>query len=67
MPVGVTSGGRYLKVNQSANLRTNLTLRIWNYGSEYWSERKFQPCLDLTCSKLLHLLVVPVAFNKSRE
>jgi hypothetical protein len=67
MLVGVIGGGRYLKVNRGANLRTNLTLRILNYGFEYWSERKFQPCLDLTCPKLLHLLVVLVAFNKSRE
>jgi hypothetical protein len=38
MPVEVTGCGRYLKVDQSTNLRTNsLTSKIWNHGFEYRS------------------------------
>jgi hypothetical protein len=38
MPVEVIGGGRYLRVDQSANLRANSVIsKIWNHGFEYRS------------------------------
>ena len=38
MPVEVFGGVRYLKVDQSANLRANSVIsKIWNHGFEYRS------------------------------
>jgi DNA-directed RNA polymerase subunit RPC12/RpoP len=38
MPVEVIGGGRYLRVDQTANLRANsVTSKIWNHGFEYRS------------------------------
>ena len=36
MPVEVIGGGRYLRVDQSANLRANSVIsKIWNHSFEY--------------------------------
>jgi hypothetical protein len=38
IPIEVIGGGRYLRVDQSANLRANsATSKIWNHGFEYRS------------------------------
>ena len=38
MPVEVIGGGRYLRVDQSANIRAGSVIsKIWNHGFEYRS------------------------------